>query len=74
MDDNAIKICDFGIATYGENTETSGGKCDYMAPEMHQNTENYDKSIDIWSLGIILYFLCTGESQINEKPLHFAKQ
>ncbi|CDW73549.1 serine threonine protein kinase [Stylonychia lemnae] len=73
MDDNTFKICDFGIATYGDNTQISGGKSNYMAPEMYQMTKNYDKTIDIWSLGVILYFLCTGESQINDIPLHFAK-
>ena len=29
----------------------------YMAPELLKNTGGYDKSIDIWALGCIWYYL-----------------
>ncbi|CDW88988.1 serine threonine protein kinase [Stylonychia lemnae] len=73
-DEKTFKICDFGIATYGELTQIAGGKIDYIAPEIHQMTGEYDKMIDIWSLGVLLHFICTGESTFNGKPACIAKK
>jgi serine/threonine protein kinase len=44
------------------NTEGGRGKPGYRAPELLREDESaYNKQVDIWSLGCILYELCTGE-------------
>lgn len=60
-----VKLVDFGIAKAGRGQmEDTGsgqlkGKVPYMSPEQAQG-ENLDKRSDIFSLGIILFELCTG--------------
>jgi serine/threonine protein kinase len=37
------------------------GKHQYMAPEIFQNSENFDGfAIDLWAAGVILYIMLTG--------------
>ena len=40
-----------------------------MAPEMLQLDASYNHKIDIWSLGIILYELLTGEALFDEDEI-----
>jgi serine/threonine-protein kinase len=59
------KVFDFGIAHIpgyeGTNEPlTVGGKYAYMSPEQLRGDEVVDARSDIFSLGIILYELCTG--------------
>ncbi len=58
LDDSLTpKICDFGWSTFltqKETRETFCGTYEYMAPEIFES-EQYDKAVDIWSLGIMLY-------------------
>ncbi len=54
-----IKIIDFGLSIIMSNNDfTSGtiGTPNYMAPEII-NGDEYNYKIDIWSLGIIFYFI-----------------
>lgn len=44
--------------------DTFCGTYKYAPPELLEG-ENYDESIDIWSLGILLYELTTGQSPFN---------
>ena len=62
-DDNKLKLCDFGWAKELtlENRSTFCGTMEYMAPEI-VGSENYDYSVDIWSLGILLYEMLFGHS------------
>ena len=58
-----VKILDFGLATVkGPNqfSKEKVGTISYIAPEIHEG-KPYDKAVDIWSLGIILYFLLSGK-------------
>lgn len=61
-DDLTIKIVDFGFATKtdcGILTEYMGTK-PYMAPELIERRGYDGKKADMFSLGVILYFLTTG--------------
>ena len=58
--DGKIKIGDFGVANIdsgGLSKKTEGvGTPHYIAPEI-KNNESYDETVDIYSLGIVLYML-----------------
>lgn len=57
IDNNIIKICDFGFARDLKNNDLLNTFCGsplYMAPEILKLGEYTDKS-DIWSLGVIIY-------------------
>jgi len=62
-DDEIIKIADFGFSkSFGEEGEklmTSCGSPGYVAPEI-LTAESYDKSVDLWSVGVIIYILLSG--------------
>lgn len=60
-----IKITDFGLSKTIKNTseqyKMSGcvGTIRYMAPEIFSNKDNYDLKIDIYSLSLNFWFMCT---------------
>ena len=59
--DHLIKIGDFGISKILDGTnyaQTFAGTYNYMAPEIIRSNK-YSKKVDIWSLGCIIYELCT---------------
>ena len=62
-ENNNIKLCDFGLCinlNEGQRT-TFCGTYEYIAPEIIKE-QPYDQSIDIWSLGILLYEILHGYS------------
>mmetsp|Transcript_14633 Transcript_14633/g.37275 ORF Transcript_14633/g.37275 Transcript_14633/m.37275 type:complete len:342 (-) Transcript_14633:188-1213(-) len=56
-----IKIADFGFSkNFGEEKlMTSCGSPGYVAPEV-LTCESYDNSVDMWSVGVIMYILLCG--------------
>lgn len=57
-----LKLADFGLATHIEEQDSiiteACGSAYYIAPEVF--TRKYTKSVDVWSLGIILYLFLSG--------------
>ena len=62
-----IKICDFGISKYvdPDDFHSSMTKClgtlFFMAPEILNEKSHYNEKIDIYSFGVLIYFIIKGE-------------
>ena len=58
--DYTVKIADFSISKHliSETTNTNLGTIEYSAPEILEK-KPYNKKVDIWALGCIIYELCT---------------
>lgn len=66
--DSGLKVVDFGIAKVaeavdGKATQTTAqfGSPSYMSPEQVRSTKNVDARTDVWSLGVVLYELLSGQ-------------
>jgi serine/threonine-protein kinase Chk2 len=54
------KISDFGLSKIMENIsamETTCGTIAYVAPEVLNHLKRYNKQVDVWSLGVILFYM-----------------
>ena len=65
MKDGTVKIMDFGVAKLKSSsgltrTGSSIGTLSYMSPEQAEGIDTDHRS-DIWSLGVVLYEMLTGE-------------
>lgn len=57
-----VKIIDFGFACEAkEKHKMYCGTPSYMAPEIVEKKSYYPKPVDIWSMGVILYKLLSGD-------------
>ena len=72
-----IKIVDFGIARLVGDPQQNFtltlaghalGSTAYMAPEQHENPHEVDHRADIYSLGVVIYELLTGELPLGRFP------
>ena len=68
--DAEIKLIDFGLSKIVNGTDymhSLVGTRYYIAPEVYMKNYNgggYNKSCDMWSIGIITYFLLTGHNPL----------
>nr|WP_255518971.1 serine/threonine-protein kinase [Luteolibacter marinus] len=72
-----VKIADFGIARLVGDpqrdftlTLTGGvlGSAAYMAPEQHEKPHDVDHRADLYSLGVVIYEMLTGELPLGRFP------
>jgi hypothetical protein len=77
-----VKIADFGLAkllghepldAHLTAAETSVGTPTYMAPEQLEHPEDVDHRADIYSLGVVIYEMLTGELPLGRFALPSAK-
>eukprot|EP01137_Pigoraptor_chileana_P009176 Opistho-2@57049 len=69
-----VKITDFGVVSLFEEKpkarrkmmQSSCGTVHYMAPEILQG-KMYDHSVDLWSCGVILYNLLSGDYPFDDE-------
>ncbi len=66
-----LKISDFGLAKIFNDTmsETICGSPLYMAPEI-LTYQKYNSKADLWSVGIILFEMLTGNTPFNSKSIY----
>lgn len=73
---NRIKICDFGMSTICTKSKPNNafkGTLNFMAPELF-GVANYNPlRSDIWSLGVTLYYIATGQYPFNGMDQHAMK-
>jgi len=70
-----VKIVDFGLSKIlgiNEKSNEAYGTLSYAAPEVIQKND-YNNKIDIWSLGVIMYFLICGYLPFNDKYNNVSK-
>jgi serine/threonine-protein kinase len=72
--DNVLKVMDFGIAKHSKNTGLTlagmvVGTPEYMAPEQAHGHMQVTHSADIYSIGVILYALATGQLPFRHTEL-----
>ena len=67
------KVSDFGFSVVQDSSgqeKIAFGTTTYMAPEI-VSQKAYDKSVDIWALGVIVYLILTGmapfRGEVNTK-------
>ena len=72
-----VKIADFGIARIVGDpardftltaTGAALGSAPYMAPEQHEKPHDVDHRADIYSLGVVIYEMLTGELPLGRFP------
>ena len=72
----SVKVLDFGLSKIthdrgGRLTATGvvAGSPQYMAPEQMQSLKDVDHRADIWSIGVILYYLMAGRRPYEGKTI-----
>lgn len=71
-----VKLCDFGWANFMNGIQPRTSICgtfEYMSPEIVHNM-SHTVSVDIWSLGILLYELLHGKAPFNGSSLEDIKK
>ncbi|PRD29537.1 UNVERIFIED_CONTAM: Serine/threonine-protein kinase NIM1 [Trichonephila clavipes] len=75
---NTVKVGDFGFSTKVQNSReillTFCGSPPYVAPEIFQNENYVGSSVDVWSLGVLLYFIITASLPFRGDTVSIVKR
>lgn len=71
-----MKIGDFGLSKVKDFQKVNGtyrmtgktGSMRYMAPEVFQDDPAYDERVDIYSTGLIMWYICLGMRPFDRVP------
>ncbi|EGV64695.1 kinase-like protein, partial [Yamadazyma tenuis ATCC 10573] len=73
-----VQLCDFGVAAKVSANSlkrtTMAGTPYWMAPEVIREGDTYNSKADIWSLGITIYEIATGNPPYCDKDASWAMQ
>merc|ERR1712227_584651 len=67
-DKSVAVIGDFGLSNFwipGAQLKTRCGSAEYAAPELLDKKKSYTSAIDIWSSGVVLFAMLTGQLPFN---------
>ena len=68
LDNETLKLADFGWSVHSPSMrrKTFWGTLDYLPPEMISG-EVYTEAVDIWSVGVLTYELCSGHAPFHDQ-------
>ncbi|XP_013389816.1 testis-specific serine/threonine-protein kinase 3-like [Lingula anatina] len=70
---NVLKLCDLGTAVLYKDgdpllTDTKCGSPGYRAPELLSNFPYDPRRVDMWAMGVLLYYMATGLIPYHGQP------
>ncbi|GFR52239.1 hypothetical protein Agub_g14773 [Astrephomene gubernaculifera] len=73
-EDSAIKLIDFSLASFFYSPTDPGGTPEFVAPELLNRPEHYAREgcgpeVDMWAVGVVLFYLLSGQTPFQAPSL-----